>query len=215
MARLIPNISIILKEDDENSYLEFTDEDGLFMTAYIFEDGSNIKFISANGKTNITIACFIFGILEDLGFCSWDQFECLSYPGIDCREMHEDEKYISMYLYNREVIENKSQTVLADVYLHDPIDVNLTQLFVSASSVAMQLYDFIPNLYVYRYVNNETGHEYTNQTHQRGLVKDCYNAYVYSEIGLKRGEIDDDAYVKEFARAIFAAHSTASSSYSE
>ena len=199
--KLIQNLSIGSNYDEP--IIHYYDGSEWIMSVEI--NNNSMKFISHNHHTDITLAYFIFRILSKLNICEWYEFECLSYPSVQSRVMDLDDGYVK--LTNCESINDKSSDLLVEVNIDHNIDI--AKLFQASIDIYKEDYEFIPNLYVYRYKHCD---EYiTDKSNvKESITEGIYNDIVYQKIGLKRGDVCDTELVHKYLDNVLENMSTSS-----
>ncbi len=187
--KLIKDLSI--GSNYEDPIIHYYDGDKWLMSAEV--NGGSMKFISQNHHTDITLAYFLFRILRRLEICEWYEFECLSYPSVQSRVMDIGVGYVK--LTNCESINDKSSDLLVEVNIDHSIDI--AKLFQASIDIYKEDYDFVPNLYVYRYKHGD-GYITDKSNVKEPITEGIYNDIVYQKMGLKRGDVCDTELVNKY-----------------
>ena len=199
--KLIQNLSI--GSNYEEPIIHYYDGSEWIMSVEI--NNNSMKFISRNHHTDITLAYFIFRILSKLNICEWYEFECLSYPSVQSRVMDLDVGYVK--LTNYESINDKSSDLLVEVNIDHNIDI--AKLFQASIDIYKEDYEFIPNLYVYRYKHAD-GYITDKSNVKEPITEDIYNDIVYQKIGLKHGDVCDTELAHKYLENVLENMSTSS-----
>lgn len=199
--KLIKDLSI--GSNYEDPIIHYYDGSKWIMSVEI--NNGTMTFISQSHHTDITLAYFLFRILSRLEICEWYEFECLSYPSVQSRVMDIGVGYVK--LTNYESINDRSNNILMEVNIGH--DINIGKIFQASIDVYKEEHDFVPNLYVYRYIH---GDKYiTDKSNvKKPITKDIYNDFVFQEIGLKRGDVCDTELVNRYLENVLENMSTSS-----